>query len=236
MRPGGRCHLCKPDRSQRSFSLQVGEGDFQRRWAGDQDHVIWYSRAKHGRIRGEQGLPRQLSHPPARAASLHRSLDLPADGDAYPGMRRRAGHGKADQGTPAVEPLAADGRLEVSPPAKPDAALHLPLGQALSALATPAAQHTLPAAGAHAAEKAVDAAAIPFLGLIGPFDRANIAEAKESPGDTGRITSLHARDALRYPQAGVIFPGRKQQHSTTSTGPSTNDYPCCHQFLQVSNT
>ena len=230
MRPGGRCHLCKPDRSQRSLGLQVGEGDFQRRWAGDQDHVIWYSRAKHGRIWGEQALPRQLSQPTARAASLHRSLDLPADGDADPGVRRRARHGKTDQGTPAVEPLAADGRLEVSPPAKPDAALHLPLGQALSALATPAAQHTLPAACAHAAEKAVDAPAISLLGLVSPFDRANIAEAKESPGDTGRITSSHARDALRYPQAGVIFPRRKQTHSTTIQRPSTKRGARCSQF------
>jgi len=56
----------------------------------------------------------------------------------------------------------------------------------------------------------VDAPAISLLGLIGSFDRANIAEAKNRSFDTASITSSLGRRALRYPQAGVIFPGRKQ--------------------------
>ena len=86
-----------------------------------------------------------------------------------------AGDRKADEGVSGMEPFAAYGLLKVRAPAKPGGALDL-RGQPLAALAPAVAQDARSAAGTHPAQKAVDAPAIPFLGLVGPFDRASIPE------------------------------------------------------------
>ena len=65
-------------------------------------------------------------------------------------------------------------------------------------------------------------AAVTFLGLVGPFDRASVADANATACDTAAVTSSSARSALRYPQAGVIVPARKQPHTTSPQRPSTD--------------
>ena len=92
----------------------------------------------------------------------------------------------------------------------------------MTSLAAPVLQHTCPAAGAHPAQEPVHAPAIPFLGLIGAFDRASVPEPIPATSDTHCITSSRALCALRYPQAGAIFPGRKLAGKSTKLHPSTN--------------
>src|SRR5205807_4162466 len=98
---------------------------------------------------------------------------------------------------------AAHCRLEVRAPAQSQSFLHVecmhatrkrrrerPLrGQPLSALSAAIAKHPSSALGAHPAQKAVDAPAIAFLGLIGPFDRASVAEPNGQTSDTACVTS-----------------------------------------------
>ncbi len=115
-----------------------------------------------------------------------------------------------------METPSRDGRLEVGAAAKPETALdwelrlRAALGQPLAALAAPAAEHARAAAGAHPAQEAVDTAAVTFLGLVGPFDRASIPDDEKPTRDTAAVTSSCAQRALRYPQAGDIVPARKQ--------------------------
>jgi len=99
-----------------------------------------------------------------------------------------------------VETPSRDGGLEVGAAAKPETALDwelrlraLSLGQPLAALAAPAAQHAGATAGAHPAQEAVDAAAVPFLGLVGPFDRASIPDDEKPTRDTAAVTSSCAQ-------------------------------------------
>jgi hypothetical protein len=82
-----------------------------------------------------------------------------------------AGNGEGDQGSAAVETLAADRGLELAMPAQPEAPLHRELrGQALAAFA-PAVLHNAHATlCAHAAQKAVHAFAVPLFGLEGSLD------------------------------------------------------------------
>src|SRR2546422_8505426 len=104
-------------------------------------------------------------------------------------------------------------------------------GEPLSAFSAAIAKHASSALGAHPAQKAMDAPAIAFLGLIGPFDRASVAEATNDPCDTGSITSSHDQCALRYPQASAIVRGRKQP-SIASNQRSSTDCTCwSHQYL-----
>jgi len=86
-----------------------------------------------------------------------------------------AGDRKADEGVSGMEPFAAYGLLKVRAPAKPGRALDL-WRQPLAALAPAVLEDASSAPGAHPAHEAVDAPAIPFLGLVGPFDRASIPE------------------------------------------------------------
>jgi len=85
-----------------------------------------------------------------------------------------------------MEPLAAYRLVEISAPPKPRGALDL--GQPLAALAPAITQNASSAARAHPAEKPVDSAAVPLLGLIGSFDRASVPEPKPAPCDTAAIT------------------------------------------------
>jgi hypothetical protein len=87
---------------------------------------------------------------------------------------------------PGVKPFAAYRLVEISSPAKPRGALDL--GQPLAALAPAVPQHASSAARAHPAQKAVDAAAIPLLGLVRSFDRASVPEPKLEACDTAAIT------------------------------------------------
>src|SRR5579864_9471073 len=63
------------------------------------------------------------------------------------------------------------------------------LGQPLATLAAAVAEHADSASGAHPAQETVDAPAVPFLGLVGAFDRASVPDARSATGDTGSITS-----------------------------------------------
>jgi len=92
----------------------------------------------------------------------------------------------------------------------------------MTSLAAPVLQHTCPAAGAHPAQEPMHPPAIPFLGLIGAFDRASVPEPIPATSDTHCITSSRALCALRYPQTGAIFPGRKLAGKSTKLHPSTN--------------
>src|SRR5207253_3515785 len=196
-------YLCEPERSQRSLRPEIGERDLERRRAGDQDHVISYSHLAQRRTRSQQSLSRDLAQPAPGPVALDRALDCPADRHADPALRLLGRNGEPDQRPPAVEAPAADSRLEVRPPTDPRAPLHLQcasygatsleLGQPRAALATAIAEHADPATSAHPAQESVDAPAIPFLGLIGPFDRASVAEAMRPTCDTASITSLCAR-------------------------------------------
>src|SRR6059036_1681762 len=185
----------EPERSQRSLRPEVGERNFERRRAGDQDHVISYSPAPQRRIRREQRRPGDVPQTPAGAVAVDRGLDTPADGDAHARLRPRAGHREGDKGSAAVETPSRDGRLEVGAAAKPETALdwelrlRAALGQPLAALAAPAAEHARAAAGAHPAQEAVDTAAVTFLGLVGPFDRASIPDHEKPTRDTAAVTS-----------------------------------------------
>jgi hypothetical protein len=118
-----------------------------------------------------------------------------------------------------MEPLATYSLVKISAPAKPGGALDL--SQPLAALAPAIAQNASSATRAHPAEKAVDSAAVPLLGLIGSFDRASVPEPKLASADTATITRSRARCALRYPQGGVIFRGRKQAGNRTDLQSST---------------
>jgi hypothetical protein len=119
-----------------------------------------------------------------------------------------------------MKPLAAYGLVKVSAAAKPGRALDL-RRQPLAALAPAGTQNALATARAHPAQEAVNAPAISLLGLIGALDRASVPEQKVATSDSGRITSSRAQDALRYPQAGVIFRAREQAGKRTSLKPST---------------
>src|SRR5438477_2542673 len=209
--------LGEPERSQRRLRLQVGERHLERRRAGDQDHVISYSHEAQRRIRSEQSGPGHLPKPPAGAVALDRALDAPADGHSHPAFGRRARDRESDQGTSAVEALAADRRLEIGAPTKAETTFDL--GQPLPALTTPVAQYADAASGAHPAEEPMHAAAVSLLGLVGAFDRASVPEARRATGDTRPITSSRARRALRYPQAGDIVPARKQRDNARSPDP-----------------
>jgi hypothetical protein len=120
-----------------------------------------------------------------------------------------------------MKPLAAYRLVKIRTPAKPRGALDL-RRQSLAALAPAGTQNALSAASAHPAKKAVDAAAISLLGLIGALDRASVPEPEAAAGDSGTITSSSARCALRYPQVGVIFRAREQAGKRTTLKSSTN--------------
>ena len=71
-------------------------------------------------------------------------------------------------------------------------------------------------------------AAVSFLGLVGPFDRASVADANKSACDTAAVTSSSELSALRYPQAGVIVRARKQPHTTSLYLSSTDHANAFH--------
>ena len=100
-------------------------------------------------------------------------------------------------------------------------------GQPLSPFSAAVTKHAGSAPRAHPAQEAVNAPAVTFLGLIGPFDRASVAEGNGSTNDTGPITSSHDQRALRYPQASAIVPARKhlaQASSQTSSTDRTTEF------------
>ena len=86
-----------------------------------------------------------------------------------------------------MEAKAFDGGLELGAPAK--ARVALDLGQPLSALAAPVAKHSRSASRAHPAEESMDPPAVPFLRLIGAFDRASLQKHEPGASDTVSITS-----------------------------------------------
>jgi hypothetical protein len=119
-----------------------------------------------------------------------------------------------------MKPLAAYRLVKIRTPAKPRGALDL-RRQSLAALAPAGTQNALSTARAHPAQETVNAPAISLLGLIGALDRASVQEPKLAASDSGSITSSRAQDALRYPQAGVIFRAREQAGKRTSLKSST---------------
>src|SRR5206468_302711 len=137
--------------------------------------LISYSHSQQRRISSNQLLPRHLTQAPAGPVAIDRALDGSAHGDADPVLGSLAENGKSDQRVSGMKPFAAHRLVKVRAPAKPGGALDL-RGQPLTALAPAVAQDARSAAGTHPAQKAVDAPAIPFLGLVGPFDRASIPE------------------------------------------------------------
>src|SRR5579864_4785785 len=110
------------------------------------------------------------------------------------------------------------------------------LGQPLATLAAAIAEHADSASGAHPAQETVDAPAVPFLGLIGPFDRASVPDAQTLIGDTGPITSSCAgwpcgiHRPVLYSPPGSLRPNSSKHRS------STNYSSRSQQILQVSNT
>src|SRR5207244_1669055 len=149
-------------------------------------------------------------------------------GDPDPALAFRVGNSKSDQGAAGMKSMAFDPawKTERWRRRKPFFTFGwralLRGGQPLASFATPVLQHARPAARAHPAQKSMDAPAIPLLGLVGPFDRASVPEPILGARDTACITSSRAQSALRYPQAGVIFPGRKQAGKLTKLRHSTN--------------
>jgi len=144
----------------------------------------------------------RCTQPPASPVAIDRALERTADRDSDPALLSVAGHGKPDQRSSAVKPLAADRGLEVPVPAQPDAPLHRRLGgQPLATLASAVLHDAHPAPGAHPAQEPVHATAIAFLGLEGSLDggpleesragenRGSVPEPRRSELDSAHVTS-----------------------------------------------
>ena len=220
---GSRAQFREPERRLFRLGDKIGESNFQRCRARDQDHVIPYSHPAERRISAEQLQPSQLAQPAASPISVDRALERPADRDADPALVMLTGHSEGDHGSAAVKPFAADRSLELGLPAQPEAPLHCRLGgQPEAALASAVLHNAHSAACAHPAQESVHATAIPLLGLEGSLDgvplqeslagenRGSVPEDRISHPDIAFITLSAGLHALRCPQGFATLPARKQ--------------------------
>jgi hypothetical protein len=115
----------------------------------------------------------QLTQAPACPIPIDGALERPAYSDSDAAFRPLAGDREGDHGAPAEKPLTADRRLEIAVPAQPIAPFQRKVrlaGQPLATLAAPVPHHAHATARAHAAQEAMDAAAVALLGLEGSLD------------------------------------------------------------------
>jgi hypothetical protein len=154
----------------------------------------------------------QLAQATASPIPIDRALERSAYGDSDAAFRPLARDRKGDHGAPAEKPLASDRRLEIAVPAEPITPFQgkAPLaGQPLATFAAPVPHHAHATPSAHAAQKAMDAAAVTFLGLevrlmgwislpdevVGPDtpedcrDRGSVPDSGLAKPDTACITS-----------------------------------------------
>ena len=115
----------------------------------------------------------QLAQATARPIPVDGALERATDGHPDAALRSLARDCKRDHGAAVEQPLSADRRLEVAVPAQPIAPFQGKAGLSAkpqAALASPVPDHAHATPRAHAAQEAVDAAAVTLLGLEGSLD------------------------------------------------------------------
>ena len=122
---------------------------------------------------------RGLPQSPARPVPADGATDAPGGGDADSGLGTRRGHGEADQGRAGIDAPTRQHALEIATAPKPESLLHRPpaagtsqlaRGELAAALAATVLDESRARGAAHPPEEAVDAAAVPLLGLKGALD------------------------------------------------------------------